>query len=117
MSDYERHEGKVFRMKKPEGLSINDFCLEILKKHGLDGNIGELYTAEECLLDELYDQYCIMDGDVWKIEAKEVEEDDAFIHMAPNPDGSYNFVTRFYTGGTGLSEMVTDGLNDQLNNQ
>lgn len=48
---------------------------------------------------------------LFEISAIEAE-DDYFVRVTKNPDGSYDFLTRFYNGGCDLTEMLDEGFQE-----
>jgi hypothetical protein len=46
------------------------------------------------------------------MEHKELDGEDDINNLTENEDGTISFVTRFYNGGTCLTEMLEDGLKE-----
>lgn len=76
-----------------------------VEKYGYD-------TALEYLLDEDSRYYFHLDSETL-FEISIIDEDcDSFMELKANTDGSYDFLTRFYDGGTHLGEMLDDGFDE-----
>ena len=69
-----------------------------------------------CALDYLQDEeesYFFHRGLGILFEISIIDEDyDSFMELKASPDGSYDFLTRFYDGGTHLGEMLDDGFKE-----
>lgn len=76
-----------------------------IEKYGYD-------TALEYLLDEESRYYFHNDSETLFEVSVIDDEYDSFMELKPNPDGSYDFVTRFYDGGTHLGEMLDEGFEE-----
>lgn len=108
MSDYESHSGKLRLVKPLENETFEEQCKRLWVENGKEGeyfNVGEFF-------DELYEKYLNVNDKLWEIiEHKEYgDEDDMFCRLYDNKDGTFSFHTRFYNGGTYLTEMVTEAL-------
>lgn len=80
-----------------------------VEKYGYD-------TALEYLLDEDSRYYFHLDSEILFEVSIIDDEYDSFMELKKNADGSYNFVTRFYDGGTHLGEMLDEGF-DELSDE
>lgn len=76
-----------------------------IEKYGYD-------TALEYLLDEESRYYFHKDLEILFEVSIIDDEYDSFMELKLNADGSYDFVTRFYDGGTHLGEMLDDGFEE-----
>lgn len=110
MSDYESHKGKIRRVL-PQGIeTFEEMCKRLwIDLH--DGRDVEDYY-EGCLFDEFYERYLKINGICWEVFNHEDrgDWDETYCHLNDNKDGTYSFHTRFYNGGTGLSEMIESEL-------
>lgn len=100
-------EGKTLEEKAlsliPESERAN------IEKYGFDSALGYLQDEEE--------SYFFHKDSGILFEISIIEEDyDSFMELKKNPDGSYDFLTRFYDGGTHLGEMLDDGF-EELNDE
>lgn len=111
MSDYESHKGKI-RKVLPQGIETFE---EMCKRLWVENGKKEEDYYERVLFDEFYDKYLKIKGICWEVFEHEDrgDADDQFCQLHDNGDGTFSFHTRFYNGGTGLSEMLADELKHQ----
>lgn len=109
MSDYESHSGKLKIVEPKENETIEQLCKRLWIEQG---NKEDDYE-EDALFND-YEKYLSTDGKVWEIveHIKMGDEDDMFCRLHDNKDGTFSFHTRFYNGGTCMSEMVTEALEE-----
>lgn len=112
MSDYERHKGTV-KIVSTNPDEFEFLARMVYEEWGFEIQIDEDYTFCDCIRDELYDKYIITDKIFAKIESKELEDEDTYINMSKVNDYTYSFETRFYNGGTCLSEMLESELSKE----
>ncbi len=113
MSDYESHSGKLRIVELKENETKEQLC----KRLWIENEQSEEdFKNESSLFEEFYNKYFDVNDKVWEvIEHKKMgDEDDMFCNLHDNKDGTYSFHTRFYNGGTCMSEMVTEVL-EKLN--
>ena len=61
------------------------------------------------------DEYVIVGESVFKmIEHKETDDEDYFMNLTENSDGTISFHGQFYNGGTCFSEMIEEAV-EKLN--
>lgn len=113
MSDTELHIGKLVKVKK---VHENETLTEVIIR--LLGDV-ELVDDENKLFDQLrydtdddnYEKYFIYNNELYEAEDTEPgKPGDAFCKININEDGSINYVTSFYNGGTCFTEMVEEAL-------
>jgi hypothetical protein len=107
MSDYEAHTGKIRKLEPLEGETYEQQCKRLYFEKG---GKGEYY--EGALFDEFYDDFIRVNKNVLYevFDHEEKDYDDMFCDLTDNGDGTYSFTTRFYNGGTCMSEMVEHEL-------
>lgn len=76
-----------------------------LEKYGYDSALEYLQDEEESYF------FHKPSGILFEISIID-ENYDSFMDLKKNPDGSYDFLTRFYDGGTHLGEMLDDGFKE-----
>lgn len=117
MSSMESHVGKLRKVQRNEGQSVEDWCREKCEDSGVPRILPELYDSwKEILLYHLdfNQKFFFVNDEIWEVfDHKELGDDDIY-EMTPNPDGTISFTMRFYNGGTCLSECIEEGL-EQLN--
>lgn len=57
-----------------------------------------------------YDSALVIDDVIWEIEKTSVDPYDDIAEASKNPDGTIDFVVRYYNGGTCFSEMLDEAL-------
>ena len=110
MSDYEHQRGKMIKVVAEPGTTLEQQCLLIFKEAGIEP--ADYYdTAAEALADEFYEKYVHIDGELYKfIELVDEDPYDSFAHIEELEPGIFNFNSRYYNGGTCLSEMLQEGM-------
>lgn len=107
MSDVEAYRGKLVPVDL-EGMTIEEKCQQLCS-----ATERESYndTWLEQLEDEFYKEYFYdaVNQRLFAVKKEEFDPEELMI-MSKNDDGSYEFMTSFYNGGTNLKEMLTDGI-------
>ena len=108
MSDYESHSGKLRLVEAKENETFEQQCKRLWIENGQD----ESEYEEGELFSEFYEKYFHVKGRVWEVFEHEEfgDDEDMFCRLHDNKDGTLSFHTRFYNGGTCMSEMVEDEL-------
>lgn len=106
MSQNEFHTGKLVPVDLG-GKTIEEFAEEICKESGIS-KISSYHDSwlEEFRYGPAEEKYFIIDGEIYEMVEHLESDDDYFVHMIRNNDGSISFSTQFYNGGTCLSEVV-----------
>lgn len=107
MSRVETYRGKLKKVNGTE--EIEELCKKVLEENGFYGISKCSKSYSESIYDELDDKYVMLDGTLYEIEKEELG-DDYFCNLKRNDDGSIDFYTQFYNGGTYLNEMLEDEL-------
>lgn len=116
MSDMEFHSGKIRKIDNPDNLDIEALCELKAKEHGWEKSYHDCYV--ELINDEGYKKYVVAGDNLYEItDHKRGDGYDDINLLFPNGDGSLNFVTQFYNGGTCLSEMLERSLKKHEQNQ
>jgi len=113
MSRTEHIKGKMRPLPQAEGETVEDQCKKILERDypNVELDYPTKYDYKYQLIDEAYEKYVITEYTIYEIlEQKDIEDDDGYVTVTDNQDGTYEFDTRFYNGGTCLSEMLEMGL-------
>lgn len=113
MSEMETHVGKLRKVQRNEGQSVEDWCREKCEDLGVPSMLPELYYSwQETLLYHLdfYEKLFFVNGEIWEAFDHKNLADDNIFEMTPNPDGTVSFTMRFYNGGTFLGECIEEGL-------
>jgi hypothetical protein len=96
-----------------EGKTLEEKALSLIPE-SKRGNVEKYRydSALEYLLNEESEYYFHKDSGILFEVLTIDDEYDSFMELKPNSDGSYDFVTRFYNGGTHLGEMLDEGFED-----
>jgi hypothetical protein len=112
MSDYESHTGKlriIYSPAVPSEETFSECCKRLWRQEGEDMSDYK----DDALFTEYYEKYFNVDGVIWEVfDHEDLGDDDMFCDIHDNKDGTYSFRARFYNGGTCLSEMITEELED-----
>lgn len=111
MSDYESQSGKIKLIEPQENETRHDLLKRLwVTVHGKD----EADFDEDDFFNEFYEDYIKVGDEIWEILEYEDEPDDAdmFCKLSKNEDGSYTFFTRYYNGGTCMTEMIADAIEE-----
>lgn len=112
MSDYESHSGKIRKVQPQDNELFEDTC----KRLWLENGKSEEDYCEGELFNEFYKKYInVNDESIWEIfEHQDLgEEEDMFCRLHDNKDGTFSFHTRYYNGGTCMTEMIADSLEEK----
>lgn len=113
MSNMESHVGKLRKIQRNEGQSVEDWCREKCEDNGVPSMISGYHSWKETLLYHLdfYEKFFFVNDEIWEVlDHRDLDYDDDIYEMTPNPDGTISFVMRFYNGGTNLQECIAKGL-------
>lgn len=107
MSEDVTYRGKLIPVDL-DGMTVEEKAREIL-------GATELPDYYESYLEQLIDNddyfYYSSSAILFRMESV-LDESDGFMNITPNEDGTFDFHTRFYNGGTYLAEMLEEGLNE-----
>lgn len=129
MSFTELQTGKLKRISEmtPEGVEnyCKEQCKEISPKKYEDviANGFKSYESSwlEVVNDALWnlndcrrnDSFIYENGVLYKVhDVKNHEDESFFFHMEQIGDGEYQFITKYYNGGTCLSEILSEEINN-----
>lgn len=117
MSRTEYHSGRMERVQIPEGKNLTDFCRGKLFDEGITEMPTYMDSWIEVFRDHFggynkdRDEYVIVGESVFKmIEHKETDDEDYFMNLTENSDGTISFHGQFYNGGTCFSEMIEEAI-------
>jgi len=108
MSDYETHKGKLI----PTELTKEEVVKDFLDNYSGDWKWVLKLREEDKLSDEDIDEmfydiekYSEINGKIYIIENERFRDDDLF-QMKQNPDGSLEYLVRYYNGGCCFEEAL-----------
>lgn len=121
MSQTEYHSGRMKRIQIPEGKNLTDFCRDLLFDEGItemptwSSDWVEVFRDRFDGYNKNRDEYLIVGESLFKmIDHKETDEEDYFMNLTENSDGTISFHGQFYNGGTCFSEMIEEAI-EKLN--
>lgn len=112
MSDYEARTGKIKRCLPLEGETYEQQC----KRLWIEAGKSEDSYDEDGLyyyLDSKKYMKMVVNKipQIWELlEQNKIDTEDSYCHITENSDGTYNFSTHYYNGGTCMEEMIEDEL-------
>lgn len=111
MSEIEHRVGKLIPVKIET--SMEETCKSIIRNMNIE---KEDYheTYEECLGDEFYGSYVIIDDKLFRVEEEEINPYADIFIAEINEDGTYNFTVKYYNGGCSFNEVMGIAM-DRLN--
>ena len=117
MSRTEFHTGKLYPVKIK--ISLEETCRSIAKR--FDVELGEDWQEDfRDAFDEYAnkitsqpEEYFIHGEKLYRvIDHEESDDEEYFMRLSRNSDGSLSFIGQFYNGGTCFSEMLEEALDD-----
>lgn len=91
--------------------TFEERCKRILKEHNYLELNDYCDSWEEMLCDELYDEYVIVDEDIYKIVEKNYRSiDDDVFEAHINNDGTISYEVMYYNGGCSFNEAIEEAL-------
>lgn len=108
MSDVEAWKGKIVPLHFDNDTDRDQWIMDKIGRTELPSYADNWI---EQLMDDCYDNYHYDDKTniLYEIEKEELDTQ-FFMNIEKNDDGSYNFSTSFYNGGTFLNEMLQNGI-------
>lgn len=111
MSEYAHIKGKLIPIPLVDG-SVELTAKALLEKHGYSTEKEDDEDSyENMLIDEEYRHYIFSHGQIFELvdEIKKDPYEDVY-EASRNPDGSFDFVVKYYNGGCSLDEAITEAL-------
>lgn len=109
MSDVEAYRGKLIPVDL-DGMTVEEKSQQLC-------SATERKSYNRTWIEQLEDEserkyfYDAVNERLFTVEKEDIEPDN-FMVMSKNDDGSYEFVTSFYNGGTYLEGMLSEGIAD-----
>ena len=112
MSQNEFHTGRLVPVDL-EGKTVEEFAEKVCREAG----ISEISSYHDSWSEELkyeggYEKYFIIEDAIYEMVDHSETDDDYFVHMKRNEDGSISFSAQFYNGGTCLSEIIEESISE-----
>ncbi len=119
MSQTEFHTGKLYPVKLLDA-GLEATCRRIAERHDIE--LGEDWQEDfRDAFDEYkgkigsvqYEEYFIHGENLYRvIDHEESSDEEYFMKLNRNSDGSLSFIGQFYNGGTCFSEMLEEALDE-----
>lgn len=110
MSDVYSYVGRMTPVQLAENQTLDEWIQKELGTTELETWVDSwIQKLEEDRYQEFH--YDATSKILYKIEKQEIDNE-GFVYAQKKDDGSYEFITSFYNGGTNLSEMLQDGIDD-----
>lgn len=109
MSETVRYKGKLTKINKIYGESLENQCKRILE--GLDPGfeLNNYYdTYAECLLEEYYDKFYVNEDVLYRIEKEKLDTNFDIFEGHKNINDTIDFHVMYYNGGCDLSEALDE---------
>lgn len=110
MSYYETHIGKI-RKVDLGNLTLEDYCEQRVKDMKLEFNPSYHNSYKDVLLELYPTKFIENDGELWEILDDTNLENDSDINFFKRSGNEYDYVMRYYNGGTYLGELLTEEIN------
>jgi hypothetical protein len=117
MSYTEFHTGKLYPVKIENNLE--ETCRSIASRHNIElgedwqEDFRENFNEYEYKRKRVTEEYFIHGEKLYRvIDHEESEDNEYFMKLSRNENGSLSFIGQFYNGGTCFSEMLEEALDD-----
>jgi hypothetical protein len=117
MSQTESHLGKLYPVKMES--SLEETCKKIAKRHNIElgedwqEDFRENFNEYEHQNKRVDEEYFIHGETLYRvINHEESSDDDCFMKLGRNSDGSISFTGQFYNSATCFSEMLEEALDN-----
>lgn len=117
MSRTEFHTGKLYPVKIEN--SLEETCRSIAKRHDVElsedwqEDFRDAFDEYATKIISQPEEYFIHGENLYRvIDHIESDDDESFMKLRHNGDGSISFIGQFYNGGTCFSEILEESLND-----
>lgn len=113
MSNNETHRGRIIPILREDNENFSEYVeratgIEFLSVEGEEtDDILEFIDHNN-----LYDKFFFYDEKLYKIDDEEFEDDDDYVKHKVLEDGVIEYSCRFYNGGTCLSEVIEEILQE-----
>lgn len=117
MSRIEFHTGKLYPVKIET--SLEETCKSIAARHGIElsedwlEDFRDAFDEYATKVTSQPEEYFIHGEKLYRvIDHVESEDEEDFMRLSRNADGSLQFIGQFYNGGTDFSEMLEEALDE-----
>jgi hypothetical protein len=117
MSREEFHTGKLYPVRIES--SLEETCRAIAERHNFElgdnwqEDFRDTFNEYEHSRGKVNEEYFIHGEKLYRvIDHEETDDEDYYMNLKRNSDGSISFIGKFYNGGTCFSEMLEDALDE-----
>lgn len=111
MSEIVHYTGKIQYVEKLQNETLEEQCKRILSEHNHNDLYNYYDSWVEMLCDELYGEYIVAYGKIYKILDKNPKDTDGDIFNAHyNRDGTIDYDVMYYNCGCSLNEAIERAL-------
>jgi hypothetical protein len=108
MSQEEIHIGKLRKIKLET--DVETFCKQKCVEKGITEHANYYHNWEDYFKTEFRNEYFIVNEQVFEVfDHKQFDYEDIY-YLKDNGDDTYDFVMKFYNGGTCLEECIEEEL-------
>lgn len=111
MSQTETIRGKIKKIDRADGESLNVACLRVIVAAELNTDLPDYYEDYVEYLRVEIDTHFVYNDELYEIVEEEDLGDDDIFEATQNPDGTINFLVQYYNGGCGFHEAIEHALN------
>lgn len=115
MSDYIQYTGRLEKIDDIDSngflINIDDLAREEISKKGVHSLPNDYNSYLEFLLTEYSDEFLVTGNSLYRIVVEKSYSDE-FTWLTRTENGKFEFVSRFFNGGTTLSEELKQKLKD-----
>lgn len=117
MSRTEFHTGKLYPINF--GKDLEGYCRRIAKENDIElgddwqEDFRDKFDEYEIKKGKVKEEYFIQGENLYRvIDHVESDNEEYFMKLTKNDDGSISFMGQFYNGGTCFSEMLEEALDE-----
>jgi len=117
MSQTEFHTGRLYPVRLTG--TLEETCRAIATRHNIElgedwqEDFRENFNEYEYKRERVTEEYFIHGEKLYRvIEHEESDDEEYFMKLSRNENGSLSFIGQFYNGGTCFSEMLEEALDD-----
>jgi hypothetical protein len=114
MSEHVVLSGKVKKVKFLKNETLEEACKRILIENKIDLETKMEYYDNyvECLIEELYKKYEIIDDEIFEIISCKNHEYSDIFEMKQNEDGTFDYLLSYYNGGCSFGEALQEAYDE-----
>ena len=113
MSETVHYKGTLTALERLDGETLEEQCKRLLGGKPLPSFFN---NYEEFLLDENYKTMTVQNGTLYEVAKITLDADDDIFNAHLRADGKIDFEVRYYNGGCGFDEAITEAL-EKLDNK